>query len=224
MFDAFGSTKSCSPKCWKIAKRKYNARPEMKAARLIYKASRKGKLANRQYNRKYRSSTAAKAKARVMRKKHAKKLRAYLREYRQRLDVRERINAANRTPEARRKINLLRRNKLLRDPGFKMACVLRSRIRCALRVVSAIKLADTETLIGCSITQLKQHLELLFKPGMTWGNHGNKGWHIDHIKPCVSFDLTDKKQQMECFHFTNLQPLWAKENLLKAEKEVARVA
>lgn len=48
---------------------------------------------------------------------------------------------------------------------------------------------------------------------MTLVNHGL--WHIDHIKPCCSFDLTKADQQRECFHFTNLQPLWAKDNLRK---------
>ena len=51
---------------------------------------------------------------------------------------------------------------------------------------------------------------------MTWDNHGE--WHIDHIKPCASFDLTDADQQRECFNYTNLQPLWAKDNLSKGAK------
>ena len=69
-------------------------------------------------------------------------------------------------------------------------------------------------LTGCaSWNELKIYLESKFSNGMTWENMGE--WHIDHIKPCYSFDLTDEKQQMECFHFTNLQPLWAKDNLSK---------
>ena len=56
-----------------------------------------------------------------------------------------------------------------------------------------------------------------FKTGMTRENHG-KVWHIDHIIPCASFDLTDPDQQKKCFHYTNLQPLWAKENLIKGVK------
>lgn len=60
------------------------------------------------------------------------------------------------------------------------------------------------------------HLENLFVEGMSWGKHGE--WHIDHIKPCISFDLTIPQQQKECFHYTNLQPLWAKDNLVKSNK------
>jgi hypothetical protein len=53
-----------------------------------------------------------------------------------------------------------------------------------------------------------------FRPGMTWENYGPV-WHVDHIKPCAKFDLTDPDQQRACFHFSNLQPLFADENLRK---------
>ena len=65
---------------------------------------------------------------------------------------------------------------------------------------------------------LKLHLENQFVDGMNWNNYGKNGWHIDHIKPCASFDLTDPKQQKICFHYTNLQPLWAIDNLIKHSK------
>jgi len=53
---------------------------------------------------------------------------------------------------------------------------------------------------------------------MSWDNHGFKGWHIDHIIPCSAFDLTKVEEQKKCFHYTNLQPLWAKDNLSKGDK------
>jgi len=53
---------------------------------------------------------------------------------------------------------------------------------------------------------------------MTWDNWTLDGWHIDHIKPLASFDLTDRKQLLEACHYTNLQPLWAKDNLTKNDK------
>ena len=73
-------------------------------------------------------------------------------------------------------------------------------------------------LIGCSVDFLKQHLELQFKGRMGWNNYGFYGWHVDHIKPCASFDLTDTEQQKECFNYTNLQPLWWHENASKSDK------
>lgn len=60
------------------------------------------------------------------------------------------------------------------------------------------------------------HLESLFKPGMSWENHGE--WHIDHILPLASFDLTDEQQAAKACHYTNLQPLWASENMSKGAR------
>lgn len=98
---------------------------------------------------------------------------------------------------------------------WKLGVALRNRVRDA--VGRGKPRAGTLTdLLGCSVAQLKAHLEALFRPGMTWDNYGE--WHIDHIRPCASFDLTDPEQQKACFNFANLQPLWAKENLSKGAK------
>lgn len=101
---------------------------------------------------------------------------------------------------------------------------LRNRIHCALAIVDAKKAASSIELIGCTITELRQHLEAQFTDGMSWANHGRNGWHIDHIRPCVSFDLTDPEQQRQCFHYTNLQPLWAADNIRKGAKWQAPAA
>jgi len=99
----------------------------------------------------------------------------------------------------------------------RIAAMLRSRINQALRA-KAKKSAHTIELVGTTVVRLKEHLEKQFKPGMTWENHGLRGWHCDHIKPIASFDLTDPEEQKKAFHYTNLQPLWAKENLQKSSK------
>jgi hypothetical protein len=77
---------------------------------------------------------------------------------------------------------------------------------------------NTIELIGCSIDELKQHLQSLFQKDMNWKNYGKNGWHIDHILPCASFDLTDLTQRKKCFHYSNLQPLWAADNIRKSDK------
>jgi len=99
------------------------------------------------------------------------------------------------------------------DPNYKMASLLRNRIYYALK--DNRKSASTMELLGCTIDELKLHLESLFTDGMTWGTHGINGWHIDHVKPCAMFDLSDSRQQKECFNYKNLQPLWMTENLVK---------
>jgi len=61
-------------------------------------------------------------------------------------------------------------------------------------------------------------LETKFLEGMDWDNYGIYGWHIDHIKPCSLFNLENIEEQKKCFHYTNLQPLWAIDNLKKGNK------
>lgn len=70
--------------------------------------------------------------------------------------------------------------------------------------------------VGCTIEFLKLHLESKFKPGMNWTNNNMKGWHIDHIVPLAR--AKSKLDVIRLFHYTNLQPLWAKDNLSKGAK------
>ena len=109
-----------------------------------------------------------------------------------------------------------RRNLLKSNVGFRIRTNLCRRINHSL--TKGFKSAKTLELLGCSVEELKAHLESKFKDGMTWDNYGIKGWHIDHIIPCSAFNLTDPEQQKKCFHYTNLQPLWWQENLTKRNK------
>ena len=102
------------------------------------------------------------------------------------------------------------------DPVFKLERNLRCRLYHALINQKADKSNRTKKLTGCELSFLKGYLESKFTEGMTWENHGD--WHIDHIKPCCSFDLTQEEEQKKCFHYTNLQPLWASDNLSKGGK------
>lgn len=97
---------------------------------------------------------------------------------------------------------------------FKIAETLRSRLSCSIRSIP--KTNKTLELLGCSIASFKLYLESKFEPGMSWGNYGK--WHIDHIMPISIFDLTKVKHRMACFHFSNMQPLWARENISKGNK------
>ena len=91
---------------------------------------------------------------------------------------------------------------------------LRSRVSHALSRNS--KSDSTETLVGCSMNELRDHLESQFTAGMTWDNYGE--WHVDHIKPCAMFDFSIDSHQFQCFHYTNMQPLWAIDNYKKGNK------
>ena len=106
-----------------------------------------------------------------------------------------------------------RRERFKKNPALKIVANLRTRL---YHVIIGRKSAPTMKLIGCDIQSLRNHLESLFEEGMNWDNYGD--WHIDHIKPCAAFDLSQPDQQKKCFHYSNLQPLWAEDNLRKASR------
>lgn len=101
-----------------------------------------------------------------------------------------------------------------RDPIFKLKNRLRTRLWYALKKIK--KSESIEKHIGCSNRELKSYLESKFQPGMSWDNYGE--WHVDHIKPLAFFDLRNSEQLKQACHYTNLQPLWAKDNLAKSDK------
>lgn len=102
------------------------------------------------------------------------------------------------------------------DDNFRLRAALRTRIHSALNSKGVRKLSRTELLLGCTIQFLKGYLEARFQPGMSWENYGI--WHVDHIMPCDAYDLRDTAQQMACFNYANLQPLWGAENVRKGSK------
>jgi hypothetical protein len=101
-------------------------------------------------------------------------------------------------------------------PEFRIKLSLRNRIYCTVK--HGCKSDRTMNLLGCSIEYFIAYLQSKFEDGMTLENYGE--WHIDHIRPCSSFDLTCHIQQKQCFHYTNLQPLWQKDNLIKSDKYI----
>lgn len=107
-------------------------------------------------------------------------------------------------------------NRRATDVLFKLKELLRSRLRNALE--GKKKSDRAMNLVGCSAEDLKSHLESTFQEGMTWDNQGD--WHIDHILPCVAFDLEDPMEQQACFHYRNLQALWKVDNSKKGSRYI----
>lgn len=119
------------------------------------------------------------------------------------------------------KQNRLQQSKWQREAyatnlNYRMSQILRSRLFAAIkgRFSGGSAVCD----LGCSVEELKTHLEFQFQPGMTWENWAHDGWHIDHKIPLAKFDLTDREQLLRAVHYTNLQPLWAKDNLSKGAR------
>lgn len=133
---------------------------------------------------------------------------------------RSKVLSRRKKPEVKARICEWRKQRLSSDLGFRISVRLRNRIRTAVirsgsrRSVSM----KTEELLGCSVDELIEQFKAQFKPGMTYKKLMAGEIHIDHIRPCASFDLTKLSEQKKCFHHSNLQPLWADENRRKNAK------
>lgn len=107
--------------------------------------------------------------------------------------------------------------KLKNDPQFKLHVRLNQRISDVLKRQGVAKASKTVDLIDAEIVHFKAYLAANWAEGMSWENYGRDGWHVDHIRPCASFDLTDEDQQLVCFNWRNLRPMWAAENISKSD-------
>lgn len=121
---------------------------------------------------------------------------------------------------ASRKSHVYSSKRMKVDRGYRLLHLLRCRITAAVRSKGVRKTGKTRQLIGCTTAELMAHLSALFKPGMSWENYGD--WHVDHVKPCALFDLRKRADQLACFHYTNLQPLWAIDNFRKGKRYKAQ--
>ena len=202
-------------KAWRLAN------PEREKAYRL--ANREHKLA---YQKEWRFAKREQRKVsnKAYRIAHREERRAYQKKWYEantdRRTSRYKVTSENRKAwrEANREhVNAMRRiygkRRRAIDLEYKILCNLRTRIHKAIRRGGATKSVRTLELIGCSVQHLRDHLESQFTEGMTWDNHG--AWHMDHIKPCCSFDMTVLEQQKKCFNYTNLQPLWAFDNMSK---------
>jgi hypothetical protein len=120
-------------------------------------------------------------------------------------------NKKRQSPEKQRQ----RMQKWLSNPANRLRASLGRRLYKAMKFRG--ESPQVEALVGCSFLDLKDWIESQFRYGMTWGNYGF-GWHVDHIQPCASFDHSNLDHVRRCWHFTNLRPMWASENLAKGDR------
>jgi hypothetical protein len=161
--------------------------------------------------KEYHALNAEKVKAckKAYRDANRDKIRAWQKQDRKDRPEYYRQKSHNDYIKFREKINARVRNKLATDPQYRLAKLLRNRVREQFRAGSTVR--D----LGCSLAEFKQYIESKFQPGMSWENWNYEGWHLDHIIPLSKFDLTNREQVLKAFHYTNLQPLWARDNLRK---------
>lgn len=174
---------------------------------------RQYRLVHKEKNRLYQISYRSKNKEHLKFLKH----RDYLNN-KDKFLLRAKLRYLNNKELCRKQVG--ERVKIRRkiDNNFKLALFLRRTQHRILFEVKKKKLCSSKDLVGCSIDEFRNHLERQFKEGMNWSNYGTFGWHIDHVKPLSSFNLVALSERLKACHYTNTQPLWAKDNLTKHAK------
>ena len=183
----------------------------------------KFKQLNREAQRRYYKTEKGKKAIKERIKRWTKKKRVedpnYFKKYEQdslKRVLKWRKNNPRRAKEINRKGAQRFYKKTKKIPKYILLRSLRSRLGFIFNSIKNQQKTSTKRLLGCSLEELIIFIEKKFKKDMSWDNYGK--WHVDHIKPISKFDLTDKEEQKKCFHYSNLQPLWAIENLKKGSK------
>jgi len=188
----------------------------------LYRATPEGRANCNRNNAKYRKTDKGKTLGREYREEYEKRDYVKLRRELYTNSAKGKTNANARgskyrtSEKGKQRRRVYENTKVQNDVQFKLGKRLRIRLYHALK--KNHKTGSAVSNLGCTLEQFKMYLESQFQPGMTWQNWSKEGWHIDHIKPLDSFDLTDKEQLLKACHYTNLQPLWAFDNHSKGNK------
>lgn len=138
---------------------------------------------------------------------------AYYRAHSEGIKARVKAYRRSHAPDLMRKALIQQAQRRATDPMFRLRTNMRTRLGTALRAKRLRKGSSTERILGCSWPQLRAHLETQFTSGMTWANYGE--WHVDHIVPLASARTVEELERLG--RYTNLQPLWAVDNIRKGD-------
>ena len=141
--------------------------------------------------------------------------REYYQDNKQVLKEKRKHYYRNNKAKVRKCESRYRKKRLKHDVKFKMIMRIRNHLN---QYLQDGKRFSSMKYLGCTLDELKTHLESKFQDGMSWDNYGRDGWHIDHIYPLSKADLTSEDECFRVFHYTNLQPLWAIDNIKKSNK------
>jgi hypothetical protein len=187
----------------------------------ILKSAKQWRLINQHHvrtrSKAYYARTADKRRAerRAYVRKNPEKAREAVKRDQKERRTNGKAAITSRNSYLKRKVAALAWEKLYRRTNINRNISSRLRIRINAVIRYGKKSAPTEKLLGCTVPVLRKHLEGLFTPDMNWEEFLKGRIHIDHIIPCAAFDLSVPQNQLECFHYSNLQPLWGRDNLRK---------
>jgi hypothetical protein len=200
---------------YKVYRKKYQASDKYKNYLKKYRKKNKKYLDSQ---KKYRQTEQYKVTYKKNRKKyrHTDKYKAAQKRYR----------LSNKGKVAQKKYRLQSENYKAYEKKYRMKTLvklsgyMRTKLKIYMNIKKLRKSNKTFEYLGCNPKELKTYIENKFRPGMTWDNWGINGWHIDHIIPLSL--AKDEDQIKKLFHYTNLQPLWAKDNLSKSNKIISQ--
>jgi hypothetical protein len=161
------------------------------------------KKCNNQFSKDYKANWYLENRERLKKNKNIDSVKEYLKDYKK--NNREKIKYWRKK---------YRDNKFNSEPIYKLSHNIRSLISNYINKLGCIKSQKTESILGCSFEEFKSYIESQFQEGMSWENQGE--WHLDHKTP-ISWAKSEE-MVLELNHYTNFQPLWAKDNLSKGNK------
>lgn len=196
-----------------------------KAYMQAYRQANKERIRAKQQTNKERIKAQQKAyrqanKERIRAEQQANKeknkayAKAYYKANKEKLNARTKVYYEVNKEKCHAFTKAYQKARMQTDELYKTKCCMRNVVTGAFKRIQMNKPAGTETLLGCSWQEAKEHFEKLFEPGMTWMNHGE--WHIDHIVPIATAQTVEDANKLN--HITNLQPLWAIDNLTKGSR------
>ena len=181
---------------------------------LEYKKNNEEKIKQRSKNYFQKNKQSYLEKKQIWRKNNPEKYKKQVKDYWDKVKDVQTEKKKIWINNNREKYNSYWTNRKKQEPEFKLLVNMRSRLSGYLKTLNITKKNKTFEIVGCSPQFLKEHLEKQFVDGMTWENRNE--WHIDHKTP-LSSAKTEEELYKLC-HYTNLQPLWAEENLKKSNK------
>lgn len=203
--------KVCSNKCLLIKKKKFNDQYYINHREELIKKELNKYWKNPEPRKKSALNLYYKKRDIILAQHKEPKRKKYISEY---MSIYQKENSNICYAANRRHI----KKRINEWPAYRVIAMIRSNLSKKLNNYTEIKGSHYQKYIGCTLQELRTYIEKQFQSGMSWKNRGLKTWHIDHIRPVCSFDLTDVNSVYECYHYTNLQPLWYQQNKEKGKK------